>query len=217
MSIDNAFYITPYNSPEVGSDLNIEDCIRCAWDQEKNSINTSKAVIDGKFCYVYLPLIVSKINNGNVSYNRIESATIQYRRSTDQTYSTAINMSLSNDHETATGLFTLIGTTTEDEIQYNLTSIDSSYTKTQYDAVVASATDGFLSNESYWFKITVTDTVGRSGEKEIFLNSIPYTMHLREGGEGVAFGTISSPNRGKAVEIASDWKLYLGDTVVDAN
>ena len=64
------------------------------------------------------------------------------------------------------------------------------------------------------FTVTVKDAVGSTVAYDVYLNTIPYTMHLQKGGKGVAFGKISERN--KAVEIASDWTLYLGNTSFDS-
>lgn len=52
----------------------------------------------------------------------------------------------------------------------------------------------------------------RTIEKVIRLDSVTFTMHFKKGGESVGFGRPAQRN--KAVEVSSDWDLYVGDVNV---
>lgn len=67
--------------------------------------------------------------------------------------------------------------------------------------------------KQYDVVFTLTDGIYGSGDvqpivKTVTVGSKTYTMNLKRGGKGVAFGQVSS--RDNAVEIASGWGLYTG-------
>ena len=62
---------------------------------------------------------------------------------------------------------------------------------------------------SYTVLLTAADKLGNSATVTRSLPTQKWAMRFRAGGEGVAFG--KSPEHDKALELPSDWKLYIGD------
>jgi len=72
---------------------------------------------------------------------------------------------------------------------------------------------GSLSTSStYYVEFTVTDTVGSSITLSVMIQTASYSIHVKNGGAGVAFGKTSERNN--AVEINQGWDLYYKGNVV---
>ena len=188
------------------------EAVRCTWE-------TNKSNSEGKMCTLSLPVFYNLIpytdDAGNTtSYNRITAATVRCELPNGkQTIGGSVNL-FDNYYQTnAQGNFIDGCVLTIKKVGTDLQLIDASaYTEDNYKSLTSD--EGFITSSSYKLIVTVTDAAGKSTQAEVFLNTIPYTMHLQRGGLGVAFGKMSERN--KAVEIASDWKLYLGNIPFDS-
>lgn len=71
-------------------------------------------------------------------------------------------------------------------------------------------------DKSYTIRLIVTDTIGSSEPYEFPIATADVTMHLGEGGYGVAFGKYSeaTPNN-KMVELDDDWSLVMDGHAVE--
>ena len=72
----------------------------------------------------------------------------------------------------------------------------------------------FLSDSSYYVKVTVTDTVGNSASTEMSMPRRSWIFHLRNslGGPGAAFGKVTENDY--ALQLANGWKFMMDDTIM---
>ena len=65
---------------------------------------------------------------------------------------------------------------------------------------------------TYYIEFTATDTIGGTETETFAVQTAAYSIHVKNGGNGVAFGKTSEI--ANAVEIQEDWDLYYkGDTI----
>lgn len=66
---------------------------------------------------------------------------------------------------------------------------------------------------SYQVKFVATDTIGKSATSIVDVNTAEYSIHVKNGGKGVAFGKTSEVEN--AVEINNNWKLYYKGSPIE--
>ena len=186
-----SFFVMDYTSPIIGDGT----IYRCQTNGTKDD--------DGTYCYLQLPISCSTLTYNTVSYNTLSNIEISYKEAAEAAaaYNATghtITQNLNGNSSSFTKIITLNNNT--------LTAVTSSNT-TSYS--------GFSPTKSYTFKVVLTDACGTSSEREFYLNSTPYTIHLRRNGLGVAFGMMSSQDN--RVEISPNWDLYVKNKVVDPN
>lgn len=59
---------------------------------------------------------------------------------------------------------------------------------------------------SYTFEFTAIDSLGSTVQVTIEMHTAPYSIHVKNGGKGVAFGKASERN--EAIEITPEWDMY---------
>lgn len=111
------------------------------------------------------------------------------------------------------------------QYQYKMAGGSWSSLKTLLDGTTTSANDyeGVLpdivsqTDKSYTIRLVVKDAIGSSEPYEFPIATADVTMHLGEGGYGVAFGKYSEATPDdKKVEIDDDWSLVMsGEAVKD--
>ena len=67
-------------------------------------------------------------------------------------------------------------------------------------------------DKTYYIEFTVTDNWSGSASASIIVQSTPYSIHVKNGGLGVAFGKVCEVE--KAVEIRPEWDLYYKGRVL---
>ena len=65
---------------------------------------------------------------------------------------------------------------------------------------------------TYYVEFTVTDTMGSTTTLSVQIQTSAYSIHVKNGGMGVAFGKTSEHNG--SVEINSQWELYYKGFIV---
>ena len=70
----------------------------------------------------------------------------------------------------------------------------------------------FLSDSSYYVKVTVTDTVGNSASTEMSMPRRSWIFHMRNslGGPGAAFGKVAENDL--TLQLATGWDFMMGST-----
>lgn len=64
-----------------------------------------------------------------------------------------------------------------------------------------------LATSTYYFKVTVTDAFSCVTIRDVLIETAAYSIHVKNGGQGVAFGKTCEQNM--AVEINPAWALYF--------
>ena len=72
--------------------------------------------------------------------------------------------------------------------------------------IITGVTD-ILTTKTYRVKLEATDTLGNTASYEAVVPTDSVALHIREGGNGVAFGKYSEAE--KAVELPEDWELMV--------
>lgn len=205
-------FVMNYREPYFTDSTIVEPtCYRC--DRNKNNVIDASQNIDaGKFCYLSLPLFCNQLIYNNIAYNSLREIKIQYKEANaqdgayDQTQAVIIPITSDTQTNPFSSILTLNSSDNEEgQPTYFLERIE--------DPASATAYLGFDPSKSYMLRITLTDACGNSGYKDVFLNSISYTMHFRRGGTGVAFGMLSSEDN--AVQITPNWDLYVKGKAID--
>lgn len=127
----------------------------------------------------------------------------------------------SKNNESETGTFArVMCVASKTNISGNTLYISTKYYKetspaTKYTGASSMASGSYYriggdidANSTYIVQYTVYDTISGSGNAVTAtarVGSTPYSIHVRNGGDGVAFGKVSER---KGVEINSDWTLY---------
>ena len=70
----------------------------------------------------------------------------------------------------------------------------------------------FAINSTYCIEVTATDTAGNTATTMLVVPTAPYSIHVKNGGLGVAFGKASEINN--SVEISPTWDLYYHGSVL---
>lgn len=92
---------------------------------------------------------------------------------------------------------------------YKTTSSSTKYTakNNMKSGVVYIVGNGNIEPESgYSVSFETSDTIGNSAKLIVNVQTTPYSIHVKNGGNGVAFGKTSE--RSNAVELAPTWGLY---------
>ena len=95
-----------------------------------------------------------------------------------------------------------------------LTLLDASDTSTgDYEVIIPDAVS--QTDKTYTIKLIVKDAFEKENPYDFYVGTADVTMHLGEGGYGVAFGKRSeaTPQK-KMVELANDWSLVMGGNAV---
>lgn len=124
------------------------------------------------------------------------------------------------------GTYAKIGiTATYSNITGNSMTINSKYyastspsTKTTAVDNMTSGTEYLIgggalsSSTTYYIEYTLTDTVGSTVTVNVLVQTASYSIHVKNGGAGVAFGKTSEVSN--AVEINPGWNMYYKGNVV---